>query len=219
MVVPLIETTPVDDHTELIRALEDPAEVGAVVLSSASSVPMLAAVDGEKIRGLSIFAVGPATAAALEDVAIVVTAVADGSGGAALAELIGRPTAGSRRAVVLSAADPRPELAADLATAGWDVETVIAYVTSPTALSSDEVASLASSDAVAFASPSAVAAWVAADAEHGGVLRTPPAAAIGETTADAARAAGFGRVIVADDASDGALARAAVAAARGSVAP
>ena len=91
MVVPLIETTPVDDHTELIRALEDPAEVGAVVLSSASSVPMLAAVDGEKIRGLSIFAVGPATAAALEDVAIVVTAVADGAGGAALAELIGRP--------------------------------------------------------------------------------------------------------------------------------
>ena len=92
-------------------------------------------------------------------------------------------------------AEGRPELVEGLLAAGADVTAVEAYRTVPASaeairplgawISAGEV------DAVAFASPSAVAAVVAGLGEEAPLLKRVVLAAIGPTTADALRAAGL----------------------------
>ena len=206
--VPLIEPRLVEDLGPLAEALGRAVEGDLVVLTSATSVPALVAVGGVPVA-VRVAAVGPATASALAAEGIAPSLVGDGSGGGALAALVGPPPPGGR-AILLAAAGGRPELADGLAAAGWEVDPVVVYATVARVLAEDDVMALAACDVVCFASPSAVAAFVALRDRQGRPLGRVPAAVIGATTAAAARAAGFA-VAVATDASDAGLALAAAA--------
>ncbi len=206
--VPLIETRVTSDLAPLRRALGEGASL--VVLSSTTSVPALVAAGGAPERS-RVAAVGPATSAALAEAGLPAAVVGDGSGGAALAELIGRPATPGERAVVLAAAGGRREVVEGLAGLGWLVEEVVVYSTVPCDVSPADVVALDACDVVSFASPSAVEAFVALRDGDGRALEPRPAVAIGETTASAARAAGFD-VVLADEATDEAMAQAATQA-------
>ena len=213
--IPLIEVRVTDELGPLRTALRNDPTL--VILSSATSVSALVAAGGVP-AGLAVAAVGPATAAALAEAGIRATVIGDGSGGAELAERIGAPGASGDRAVVLAAADGLRELIAGLVAHGWEIEEVVVYATVPRILSPQERGALDGCDVICFASPSAVAAFTALRDARGHPLRTRPAVVIGATTARAARSSGFA-VVVADTATDEAMARAvteAVSAARGS---
>ena len=113
--------------------------------------------------------------------------------------------------MVLAAAGGRREVVEGLAGLGWLVEEVVVYSTVPCDVSPADVVALDACDVVSFASPSAVEAFVALRDGDGRALEPRPAVAIGETTASAARAAGFG-VVLADEATDEAMAQAATQA-------
>ena len=210
--VPLVEIRLIDDVEPLRSALATVPPPSLVVLSSASAVPALLAVIGSA-PGIAVAAVGPATKAALESEGIPVTVEGDGSGGVALAGIIGPPLAPGDRAVLLAAAGGRHELAESLVAFGWKVEPIVAYETVARPPTLSEVEALGACDVVCYASPSAVTAFEALRDSTGAPLHRHPAAVIGATTAGAARQAGF-VVVVATEATDAALAEAAAAALR-----
>ena len=207
--VPLIEIRSRADRASLRSALSEVPPL-LIVLSSARAVPALAEGGGVP-AGVMVAAVGPSTAAALNHAGIDVAVVGDGAGGAALAARLGAPAQVGDRALLLTAADGRRELALALAAAGWQVEEVVVYETVARTLGPEEIAALAACDVLCFASPSAVSAFDALRDSDGAPLERRPTAVIGHTTAAAARAAGFA-VIVADEPSDIAMAAAASAA-------
>jgi uroporphyrinogen-III synthase/uroporphyrinogen III methyltransferase/synthase len=100
-----------------------------------------------------------------------------------------------RRVFLPRPAEGRPELLAGLVAAGAEVAAVEAYRTLPAP--AEEIRPIArwieagEIDAVAFASPSAVAAVVGALGGDAGLLRRVVLAAIGPTTSEALRAAGL----------------------------
>ena len=96
-----------------------------------------------------------------------------------------------------------PEPAATLQAAGFEVHSVALYRTEPLEPSTLPAAPFHRDDFVFFASPSAVRAFVAAYPDQ-----KPPCAAIGESTADAARRHGLDPVVAASPSLSG-LCRAA----------
>lgn len=150
VVVPLIETVPPEDPTELDDALLALGSgwYGWVVLTSAAAVPVLVDRAQESADSLiqlladghvRVAAVGPGTARALRDVGIEPDLVPRGpSTSRALVEAWPEPTAPAR---VLFA---RGDLAAATVTdglrgRGWDVTDVVAYRTVPGGPPSAEV--------------------------------------------------------------------------------
>lgn len=205
LLVPLIATRSVAPGDALAASLADAA---LVALSSASAVAALEAACPVERRGeLRVAAVGPATAEALRAAGFAVQVEGDGSGGGQLARAIGAPRSEGDRCVLLAAAEPRPELADGLVELGWQVERAVAYETSPVALDDEARAALMACDVVALASPSAARAC------HAAGRRSGPVAAIGATTAAEAEALGLVPVLLADEATDEALAAAALEAA------
>jgi len=98
-----------------------------------------------------------------------------------------------------------------LAARGFDVQRLDVYDTVAATWGGDEAAAAAAVHAAAFASPSAAKGWVL----QGGGTETVAAVCIGETTAAAARALGFKRVLVAAQPKMPALAEAVVRALSG----
>jgi uroporphyrinogen-III synthase len=211
VMIPLIETRVVADLDPVRSVLLGGPSL--LVLSSATSVPALAASGGAP-EGVVVAAVGPATAEALADVGSPASIIGDGSGGAALVERIGRPPSPGDRAVVLAAAGGRREVVDGLAAQGWSVDEVVVYETLPRRIDEAEIAELDGCSVVCFASPSAVEAFVALRDARGERLRPHRAVAIGETTADAARHHGLD-VVLAASATDEAMAVAAAGAVDG----
>jgi uroporphyrinogen-III synthase/uroporphyrinogen III methyltransferase/synthase len=198
--IPSIAFAPPSDPGPLDAALRDAARFAWVVFASATAVERTVArmralgLDPAALGRARLAAVGPATA---ERVARelrepdLVPAVATGE---AMARALAPDVAG--RAVLLPRpAEGRPELLDGLRAAGADVAAVEAYRTVPAP--ADAIRPLAAwiaageVDAVAFASPSAVAAVVAGLGAEAPLLRRVVLAAIGPTTADALRAAGL----------------------------
>jgi uroporphyrinogen-III synthase/uroporphyrinogen III methyltransferase/synthase len=146
------------------------------------------------LAGRRLAAVGPATAARLSrDVRAPDFVPAEAKGEALARELA--PLVAGRRVLLPRAADGRPELPRGLEAAGARLEAPDAYRTVPAP--ADTLRPLAGwiargeVDAVAFASPSAVRAIVAALGAEREALRRVLLAAIGPTTAAALEAEGL----------------------------
>lgn len=206
--LPAIELAPPRDPGPLDAALRSLERFDWVAFASATAVERvvgrLAALGlpAAALASRRLAAVGPATAARLEAALRAPDLVPPAATGAALAEALA-PAVRGRRVLLPRPAEGRPELLEGLAAAGAEVTAVEAYRTEavPPArlaplrgwLEAGEV------DAVAFASPSAVRAVLAAlDAEGGRLLGRALVAAIGPATADALRAAGLAPVLVPD---------------------
>ncbi len=221
--MPMIETGPPDDAAPLDRALERLAEHAAILFASRNAVDALTArarergVDVASYAG-RVWCVGPRTqeaarAAGWGDVRVAPGGDARGLAAAVLAdaELAGRPL------LLPRAAEGRDELPEALRAAGATLERVTAYRTRPAPLDAQALReALPSLDALTFASPSAVKAFVShLDAASLAVARARPSVAIGRTTAEALRVAGLDVAAVAARADATALADAVVLAVGG----
>lgn len=188
--IPLIEVVDPDpaDHDALRIALRGPLD-WLVVTSVAGADRVARIADRHEVR---LAAVGSATARRLEEVAgRPVDLVPDRQLAAALVAEFARVQPTPSRVLIAQADRAADTLAAGLADAGHDVDAVTAYRTvlrSPTA---EDLAAMTAADAVAFASGSAAVAWAEALGADAAALLPPIVAAIGPTTAAAARRAGL----------------------------
>lgn len=164
-------------------------------------------------------AVGDATGRVLAAAGLPVAFVPSVATGAVLVAELPPPPPAARpgvpdaaaAAAVLYPASMRagPGVADGLAARGYAVTRLDAYTTAPAVWGADEAAAATRVGVVSFASPSAVKAWVSnggggvvgagggGAGDGGAAAATVIAACIGETSAKAARAAGFGRVMAA----------------------
>lgn len=161
-----------------------PAKTDLIVLTSKHAVP---AVDWRNVAAL-VAVVGEATANAVREVGIEPALVAEGPGGEALAaEIIAADIMGEQ--IVHVGSDiARPELADALTAAGARVTSLIGYVNRPvTAIDAELRDRIARGEmeAVTFASPSSVAAFVQLIAVDLPALSGAAMIAIGPTTARA----------------------------------
>jgi len=222
LVVPLIQTVPPHDPTELDDALLalEVGYYGWVAVTSAAAVPVL--VDraeetghdlADLLAGTRVAAVGGSTARALREAGVRVDLVPVGRS-SALTLLAAWPPAGPAPArVLLPLGDlASPTLADGLAERGWPVDVVVTYRTVPgpapeaptrAAWDAGEV------DAVLLTSGSTARNLLT-------MLGTPPAGTlvccIGESTATEARRAGIAVAAVAEDQTPGGLVAALAAA-------
>jgi uroporphyrinogen-III synthase len=183
-----------------LRALEG---FDWVVFASATAVDRtLDRLDALGVSRAALAAVGPATAARLAREVRAPDLVPEEATGERMAAAL-TDRVRSRRVLVPRPAEGRPELLAGLRAAGADVTAVEAYRTVPAAdaelarlgdwLAAGEI------DAVAFASPSAVKAVVAALRTRAPLLARVVLGAIGPTTAEALRTAGLPSSILPHD--------------------
>lgn len=217
--VPVVAVEPVTDPATLAESLEWACRASGrawVVLTSANGVPFVWAAlrhaggDARRLAGVRIAAIGPATAAALEQRGLVADLVPREYVAEALAEaLVDSGVAGGR--VLLARADgARDVLPQRLSAAGAEVRVVATYrsVVPPEAAARLRAALAAGPvDAVTFTSSSTVRHFV--DALRGAPF--PPgalAACIGPVTAAAAQAAGFPVAVVAAEYTTAGLAAA-----------
>lgn len=201
--LPVVETVPAPS-AELTRALTGLAEgrYGWLVLTSAAAVP---ALDGAAVpAGTRVAAVGAATAHALREAGIAVHLVG-ASGALGLLDLW--PGEPEDLPVLLVRSDlARTTFADGLRARGWQVDSVIAYRTVAAATSSGEEDALRGGNAdVALVTSGSVARRLA----DIGLPASTRVVAMGEQTAEDARAAGLEVAAVADEPSVAALARCA----------
>lgn len=167
-----------------------------VAFTSHRSVQLFADLLGKgNLAAHQIAAVGPTTAAACVDRFGRCDLTSNEGTGAGLAKALAPKLPPGAVVLLPGAADPSPELATKLKRGGSQPVSLPLYVTRPTAAVEERVdftrANLA---AVLFASPSAVSGCFAT-----AKLSTDlPAACIGPTTTEAARAAGLTRISTSD---------------------
>lgn len=207
--VPLVETLdPEDGGAELAAALADVDDYAWVVVTSPNGAERVGA--SLRMSGCKIAAVGSRTAEVVAELAgRPVDLVPDRQTAADLIGVMPRPSRPAR--LLLAQADRAAATAASgFADLGYEVDVITTYRTVARRPTEDEREVLADADAVAFASGSAVEAWV--DAVGAG---TPPVVAvIGPTTAAAAARCGVEVTVVAADHSIDGLAAAVVHALR-----
>jgi uroporphyrinogen-III synthase len=199
-----IAFAPPADPGPLDAALRELAAFDWAVFTSATAVERTVerlgalAIPPAALARLRLGAVGPATAERLaRDVREPDLVPGEATGGAMAAALA--PAVKGKRVLFPRPAEGRPELLAGLLAAGAEVAAVEAYRTVPAPAGAlqplaDWIAA-GEVDAVTFASPSAVSAVVAALGERAPLLARVAIAAIGPTTGDALRAAGFAAAV------------------------
>jgi uroporphyrinogen-III synthase/uroporphyrinogen III methyltransferase/synthase len=221
---PAIALAPAADFGPLDAALRELARFDWVAFASANAVEQAVArldVLGLK-RGLladrRLACVGPATGARLEVLVRAPDLMPSEATGAALAAALARHVRGAA-VLVPRAAEGRPELVDGLRFAGADVAAPVAYRTvlaAPGSMAGLGALLVAGRvDAVTFASPSAVRGTVVGLGNEVGRLANVLLAAIGPTTAEALREAGFAAGVVPDIHTAGALVDAIVGALAG----
>jgi len=200
-------------------AVRPPADGGAALAAAAAAFELYEWVVVTSVNGAQrlvvhphrpkrLAAVGPGTAAALEDRGWHVELVPERAVAEGLLEVFPEPS-GTGRVLLAQADRARPVLAEGLRAMGWDVDTVVAYRTVSVPLGVADLNAARAADAITFTSASTVEAWVAA----GGRAALPPVVVcIGPVTADAARAAGIEVTAVADPHTLDGLVQATVAA-------
>ncbi|WP_431835770.1 uroporphyrinogen-III synthase [Cellulomonas sp. Y8] len=215
LVVPLIQTVPPFDPTELDDALLalEVGYYGWVAVTSAAAVPVLedrAEETGHTLAalldGVRVAAVGGSTARALREAGVRVDLVPTGRS-SAVALLAAWPAAGEDPArVLLPLGDlAAPTMAEGLTARGWPVDVVVTYRTVPGPAPEPEVRDAYAAgqvDAVLLTSGSTARNLLA-------MLGAPPAGTlvccIGDSTAAEARRAGLPVHAVADDQTPGGL--------------
>lgn len=193
--LPVIDIAePHDGGAALERALAGVAGYDWVVFTSANAVHRTLARLRD-VRGLGtarVAAVGRTTAAALAGYGVRADLVPSRSDAAGLTEAFPNAVVSGARVLFPAAAGARPVLAEGVAAKGWCVDTVEAYRT----VAADPPApavlgALGAADAVTFASPSSVDAYLAMRVGDRPLPVPPAVACIGPVTAAAARAAGL----------------------------
>lgn len=186
-----------------------------VVFTSAHAVDALLGrcPDSRRLAGISVAAVGPATAEALGRYRIVPDAVPPDGRQEAAGLLEGFPRAGADpdrvRVLFPRAAEGRDTLAAGLVALGWDVDLVEAYRTVRGQVGRDDADRVGGAEAICFSSSSTVTGFL----EACGPGAVPPVVVcIGPVTAATAHAAGLAVTSVAGRASVDGLVAAVVAA-------
>lgn len=185
---------PVDGGALLRRSAAAVDAHDWVAFTSANAVARFAAcLSPAGLGGVQVAAVGPATAAALTARGFEPDLVASRPHAGGLAAAF-PPGPGS--VLLPQAAGASDALAHGLSAKGWTVTAVEAYRTVPVAVSADQVAAAAASDAIAFTSGSTVAGFL----DGAGPGAVPPVVAcIGPVTAAAAEARGLAVTAVADE--------------------
>ena len=223
----LVPTTvivgPSDGGERLRRAAERLGEYDWIVFTSANAVDRLLeeVVDVRTLGRVRLAAVGRATAKALARHRLRADRVPGEESARGLVEELPGPaigdgsTGGIGGAVLYPrAAGARPTLAEGLRAKGWEVDEVEAYRTVPADPPDPGVTErLASADAVVFAAPSAIDAYLSMRDRGGRPLAVPPlVACIGSVTSEAARGRGLAVGAVATRPSPDALVDALVEA-------
>jgi uroporphyrinogen-III synthase/uroporphyrinogen III methyltransferase/synthase len=222
LVVPLIQTVPPLDPTELddsLLALEV-GYYGWVAVTSAAAVPVLvdrAEETGhtlpELLDGVRVAAVGGTTARALREAGVPVDLVPRGRSSAATLLAAWPPAGEDPGRVLLPLGDlAAPTLAEGLEAHGWPVDVVVTYRTVPGPAPEPETRA-------AWAGGQVHAALLTSGSTARNLLSmlgAPPAGTllccIGESTAAEARRAGLTVAAVADDQTPGGLVAALAAA-------
>jgi uroporphyrinogen-III synthase len=191
---PAIALGPAEDPGPLDAALRDLGRFAWAAFASANARLDALGLSRGSLADLKLACVGPATGARLEALVRAPDLMPSEATGAALAASLSPHVRG--RAVLLPrAAEGRPELCDGLRAAGAEVVAPVAYRTvtaAPGSLSAlGELLRQGRVDAVTFASPSAVRGVVDGLGADAARLAGTLLAAIGPTTAEALRAAGF----------------------------
>jgi uroporphyrinogen-III synthase len=195
--VPTIEVKPPVDPEPIDRALRGLGGYDWLVFTSAHAVEAVLARMTElgliMPEGVAAASVGPVTTAAIlaawPDLSVAVQPDVEFRGTALVHAFAGRDLV--RRRILLPVSDRAPEtVERGLAARGAVVDRVVAYQTGAASGTRDRLLGELGldPDAVAFASPSAVEAFVAAVGAGASRIR---AVVIGPTTAEAARTAGL----------------------------
>ncbi len=204
---PAIALAPAEDFGPLDEALRGLARFDWVAFASGNAVEQaVARLDALGLtRGLladrRLACVGPATGARLEALARAPDLMPSEATGAALAASLA-PHVRGKAVLVPRAAEGRPELIDGLRAAGAEVVAPVSYRTvlaAPGSLAAlGALLAAGRVDAVTFASPSAVQGVVAGLGSEASRLDGVLLGAIGPTTAEALRAAGFTAGVVPD---------------------
>jgi uroporphyrinogen III methyltransferase/synthase len=191
--LPVIEIGEVPEERQALEgAAEEAGRYEWLVFTSSNAVgrfvPLVA--DLRRLASCRIAAVGRATATALAEHHLRPDLVPEQPSAESLVRAMPE---GRGRVLFVKAAGATETLATGLRAKGWQVDEVIAYRTVEASAPRAEVAAMVGqADAVTFASPSAVRAFLHLRDTDGRRLPVPPVVAcIGPTTAAAARAAGI----------------------------
>jgi uroporphyrinogen III methyltransferase / synthase len=205
------------DHSALHAAIHRLAEYDHVLFTSQTGVDFffdalrLASLDARALSGLTVTAIGPATADALLTRGIVADIVPDRFIAEGVIEAL-RGRVSDTRILYPAAEGGRDILPDGLRAAGATVDVVRIYRSEPDGTNAEPLREALSADRVdlvTFTSASTVAGYV--EAVGNSLVRRAPAASIGPITTDAARAAGITVVIESPAASIPAMVDAIVA--------
>ena len=184
------------------------AGVDWVVCSSSNAVQALAAElhDARDLGRTKVAAIGPGTAAALEEFGVRPDLLPERNVAEGLVDVF---PPGPGTVLLPQAADARAVLAEGLRSKGWTVDVAVAYETRPAAVSETDRARARSADAITFTSSSTVSNFVAG----AGLDALPPiVVAIGPVTAETAGEVGVPVTAVAEPYTIDGLVAAVVAA-------
>ncbi len=195
--LPAIEIVDPADGGRALTAATDALVAGEyawVAVTSSNAADRLFASLGDRRPSIAVHwaAVGPATAAGLEDRGVTCALIAEPATAAALVDAFPAPPSGDvgRHVRVLfpRAEHARATLASGLASKGWLVDEVVAYRTVAGSPPADALTAACRADAVLFTSPSTVTRTL----ELLGPGGVPPlVVTIGPVTTAAARGAGL----------------------------
>lgn len=159
--IPLITTRPVDDAMSLLGAVCTDADW--LTLTSPNAVPAVIDVLPQLAPIPQIGVVGEQTASALLRYHLTPTVIAKGPGAAQLADDLIRRGVKGAKIVCVQSNRARPLLTDRLREAGANVVPIVGYETTPVSSMPDHQRSFLASgavDAITFASPSAVTAFL-----------------------------------------------------------
>jgi uroporphyrinogen-III synthase len=183
---------PADGGAALAAALAALEGLDWLVVTSVNGARAVAgSLAGRAAGSPQVAAVGPGTAAALEEGGVPVALVPARSVGEGLVEVF---PAGPGRVLAAQAEGARPVVEDGLRAKGWEVQRVDAYRTVPRPVPTELAQRARDADAIAFTSASTVRSFVTA-AGAGGV--PPVVVCIGPVTAEAARESGLAVAAVA----------------------
>lgn len=199
---------PSDGGVRLASELASLSDGDLVVVTSAHGArALLEHAPEQRPTGVTVAAVGPATAGPLSSTPWNVRVTAATHTAAALADQLGSPER-SGRVLYIAAAEPRPEFEEIMSASGWQVNVIEAYRTMLVEPDTTAVGAAEAADAITFTSGSTVRGWLAVSTPE----RTPRTISMGPSTTAAAIELGLSVATEASEQTIGGLVEAVVGA-------